>query len=629
VTRRTTGVLLPCIFLLALTVRLTNLTYHSLWFDEVMSTFWASKPVEVIWGIGLSLTQDKHPPMYYLLLRGWTLLFGRDDFAVRSLGALIGALAVLPAYGIGRRLGGRRAAMLAALLLALNPFLVWYSQEARMFMPATTFVLVGLYGVLGLAGAHRRLAPFLVVLGFAAALYCYLYSAFILPVAGVWLLLLWWVDRERRRVPPEFWVGVAALAVVGVLFLPLARAAWSVSSAEAAPGQAFAGLLPSLRELLKVYAVGWPHWGSDWMSAVAVGAAALTLVGCIAPSGEGRNRFGGAFLAGWLLVVIVIGGFLLSHDRRVFAETRYQIALVPALCLAWGRALSWLWAWRRSAGLIGAGLVLTVTVAALPADWTPANRRENWREAAAFVAANAGPNDAILIQADYVRIAFQRYFPGRQKIFYPFTERLDDPERVNAPLSDLAGFDAVWVVQSHQQELDPGNMVLGWFAARYPLTTEVYPTGIAIHAYAQHYRTPGLPEGVSQSKAQPALGPLRLLSCARQPARLSAADDSLHPPSGWVHVTTYWQLGDVHPASDFVPQVRLVDGAGQIWGEGLTRGADAFHVWPISRWLPGEVLRADHDVNLNPITPDGVYQVTIELPGSGQKALCGEVEIIR
>ncbi len=128
-----------------------GLTYHSLWFDEVVSTVLAAKPAGEIWRAGLSFVQDKHPPLYYLLLHGWTRLFGGGDVSVRLLGVLIGALAVLPTYGIGRRLGGDRAGAIAALLLALNPFLIWYSQEARMFMPATTFLLVGLYGILHLA----------------------------------------------------------------------------------------------------------------------------------------------------------------------------------------------------------------------------------------------------------------------------------------------------------------------------------------------------------------------------------------------------------------------------------------------------------------------------------------------
>ncbi len=66
-------------------------------------------------------------------------------------------------------------------------------------------------------------------------------------------------------------------------------------------------------------------------------------------SSEARQRFAGsrgisavAFLALWLVLPLLLGGLLLARDRTVFAETRYFIFLVPALCLAWGRALAWL-----------------------------------------------------------------------------------------------------------------------------------------------------------------------------------------------------------------------------------------------------------------------------------------------
>ena len=54
------------LFLLALAARLVGLTYHSLWFDEVVSTVLTAKPAGEIWRSGLSFIQDKHPPLYYL-----------------------------------------------------------------------------------------------------------------------------------------------------------------------------------------------------------------------------------------------------------------------------------------------------------------------------------------------------------------------------------------------------------------------------------------------------------------------------------------------------------------------------------------------------------------------------------
>jgi len=303
------------IVLVALGVRLYNVTYHSLWFDEAVSTVWAARPAAEIWRVGLALTQDKHPPLYYLMLKGWTVLWGASDIAVRSLGALIGAVAVLPVYGIGRRLGGRPTGLLAGLLLALNPFLVWYSQEARMFMPATTFGLVGLYGVLLIADGKWQIAngkwqiangkwpiangiryrpsaigyPLLVVAGFTAALYTYFYSAFLVPVAGAWLLWFWWLNRDQPGAGRRFWLGVGVLGIVALLFLPLARSAWTVSGAEAVPGKAFSGMGQPLWRLLQVYTVGWPRWPEPALTWIASGAGLLGLIGILAPAREAAS----------------------------------------------------------------------------------------------------------------------------------------------------------------------------------------------------------------------------------------------------------------------------------------------------------------------------------------------------
>jgi hypothetical protein len=68
-----------------------------------------------------------------------------------------------------------------------------------------------------------------------------------------------------------------------------------------------------------------------------------------------------------------------------------------------------------------------------------------------------------------------------------------------------------------------------------------------------------------------------------------------------------------------------VDEAGQIWGDSLARDGAAIRTWPTSAWLPGEVVRVDYDVNLNPVTPAGTYRLVIDL--AGEQVACGEVAI--
>jgi 4-amino-4-deoxy-L-arabinose transferase-like glycosyltransferase len=651
---------LTAILLVALAARAYGLTFHSLWFDEVMSTLWAARPAGEIWRVGLALVQDKHPPLYYLALHAWTALFGPGDGAVRALGVIAGTLAVLPTYGIGVTFGGRRAGAFGALLVALNPFLVWYSQEARMFMPATTCALVGLWGILQIADRRRVLFAICYLLfaiaGLTAALYTYLFSAFLLPVAAAWVIWGGWQNRRVTNAGRRLGVGLAALAAVTLLFLPLARAAWQVSGGEAQGGQPFMAMGPALWRMLRAYAVGWPGWSELAMIGVGMGAIGLLAIGVLArcnpavPVASQRNGLHavtvspchrvtlGAFLGLWLLLPLLLGGLLLARDRTVFAETRYFIFLAPALCLAWGRGIAWLWEKRRAAGIALAVLVFGVTLAALPANWSPANRREAWRETAAYVQAHAGSNDAILIQPDYVRPAFERYFGGTQPIFQPFTGRLSTPEQVDGPLAGLADYSTVWLIQSHHQEFDPENRVANWFAARYPLATELFPAGIAARAFVQRYRYPMPPPapgcsacGESATPPDPGLllaaDQLRLLACDYQPAALPARESVFHAPSNWVHVVTSWRVGEKLPAENLFPRARLVDAGGQVWGERLERANDALHFWPTARWQPGEIVRVDYDVNLNPVTPPGQYRLVIEV--AGEQAVCGEVTITR
>ena len=68
---------------------------------------------------------ESSPPLYYVLAWIWTQAFGLGEIGVRSLSALLGTALVPVAYFIGRRLGSSRAGLIAAAIVAVNPFLVW------------------------------------------------------------------------------------------------------------------------------------------------------------------------------------------------------------------------------------------------------------------------------------------------------------------------------------------------------------------------------------------------------------------------------------------------------------------------------------------------------------------------
>ena len=127
---------------LSLLLRTTELGI-GFWIDEGLSVGIADRPLG---DIPFALREDGSPPLYYMLLHFWLDLAGRSEAGVRGLSLLFALLAIPAAWWAGRRSGARsRAAWFAAVLMAFNPFLAQYAQEARMYslvallaIPATT-----------------------------------------------------------------------------------------------------------------------------------------------------------------------------------------------------------------------------------------------------------------------------------------------------------------------------------------------------------------------------------------------------------------------------------------------------------------------------------------------------------
>src|SRR4029453_6429346 len=63
------------------------------------------------------------PPVYYVLGWGWTRIFGDGEVGLRSLSALAGTLTIPAAYAAGMAFCGRRAAVVAAAVVAVAPAL--------------------------------------------------------------------------------------------------------------------------------------------------------------------------------------------------------------------------------------------------------------------------------------------------------------------------------------------------------------------------------------------------------------------------------------------------------------------------------------------------------------------------
>ncbi len=127
---------------LAALVRAFQLGAQSLWLDELYSVAIAQREwAEIIAG---TIAGDTNPPLFHLLLH-LALQFGVDENAARAV-SLVFSVATVPFfYLLARELFDRRVALLATLLLALNPFHLLFAQEARMYALLGFFVVAAQY----------------------------------------------------------------------------------------------------------------------------------------------------------------------------------------------------------------------------------------------------------------------------------------------------------------------------------------------------------------------------------------------------------------------------------------------------------------------------------------------------
>jgi hypothetical protein len=386
---------------LAAILRFSTLGVQSYWYDE-LATVQVLQP-----HVGDAVRAYEHtestPPLYYAIAWLWSRTFGTGEFGLRSLSAAFGTTAVPVAYLAGRRLVSGRAGLFAAALVAVNPALLWYSQEARAF---SLLVLLGAASLLTFARALRDPSRRNLALWAAAgalALLTHYFAVFLVAAEAVVLI----GASVRRR--PGVLVPVGVVAGVGLALLPLAhaqgggsRTAWIAGIPLGQRVSAITKELISANTLVIDQDTGLPGGALGAVAAAvltgAVAWAAITLVR--------RRRGGRAALPAALGLAALLVPLILTQTRYDYLLDRNLLAAWVPLAIALGAALAVLP--RRAAVaavavVCGAGMVTDIQVAT-----RPALQRSDWRHGVSLLGAHRGGR-AVIVIPTYARGMLPEY----------------------------------------------------------------------------------------------------------------------------------------------------------------------------------------------------------------------------
>jgi uncharacterized membrane protein len=365
---------LALITVLAALLRFVDLGSQSLWLDEWITRSYTLRSVHSL-GHQL-LVAEPHPPLYFGSVWIWSHVFGHGEVGLRSLSAIVGTLTVPLAYVTARQRLAATGALLTALLVAVNPFCVWFSQEARPYglLGATcTLSLLCLLRVID-GGGRRWLWAW--VGASALAMLTHFFAIFFVAACGLWLL------RKRRDRSMLVALGVAGVVAVAMLALALngrsADVAWVHDSAPLewrlfqVPVQFLTGLYGN-----------W-HISSDTTLRFWVGAAlcAVALIVGLASAGA-RRRLGPLLLVGLAAVALPVLVAIVRPKSDYLIPRYVTAAFVPLMIVVAAGLTS---GRRRITGAIGGVALVAVFLSmTISIARRPELQRPDWRSAGTLI----------------------------------------------------------------------------------------------------------------------------------------------------------------------------------------------------------------------------------------------------
>jgi len=623
-TTRVKGILsVVAILWLATGLRFYRLDAQSFWNDEGNSARLSERSVALIVE---GTASDVHPPLYYLLLRGWREMVGESEFGLRSLSAFAGVALAAVVYGLARTLFRRErlAAWAAALAATAHPALVYYSQEARMYEWLALLAVLSTWLLLRLlsppAGRWRH-SEFAVAGGYTLTVAAGLYTHYFFPAAlavQAAVVLLWLArpgreDERDARARTAAQLRTAArwavmVAVAFLLYLPwvpvFVRQVGGRAGDSVALGSfvAEAGRWLGLGATIEPGAARWP----------LLAAAVLLALG-LWPGREGRQRpsLGAAFS-----VLVALCGLLLPVLMAVVtgatrpAYFKFMLVSVPFLALLLGRgwAVGWRaaggrgrWVWPLRLALLGLAAV---------AGWggvrslhnmyfDPAYARDDYRGIAARIAAEDHPDAGVILDAPNQWEVFTYYHQEGAPV-YPLPRGSADREEIDATLTEIAGrHDRLYAVFWGEAERDPERLVERWLDAHAFKATDAWMGDVRFVTYAVP------PEAATEMERETGLrfGEHITLSGYTLNGRMMEAGDI-------VQLSLFWKT-DASLEIRYKVFLHLLDDQGQLIAQrdGEPGGGLAL----TTTWTPGETVVDNHGLLIPVETPSGRYTLRLGL----------------
>lgn len=463
---------LACVALGAMLISLMIGLRQSVWFDEAYSILLAKQSA-----LGLiHLTSiDTHPPLYYLLLKGWAGLFGWSELALRSLSVLAMGGAIVFGGLVAKRMFGVRAAIMALPFIALSPLLLRYGFEIRMYALASLIGIAATYVLILAVEAKNPSAQWKLYVIYALLVAIGVYTLYYTVL--LWLAHFGWLAyrayRDKKPIIKTPWF-VAFLGSVA-LFLPWVPVFVSqvTNGALAAVSQPMT--VDSLVGIASFSFLYQPAWQLSGYGTIIIAFIAFTLSLVLARAFKRASKKERDYLLLLTMYIAVPVALitLVSLVKPLYTERYLSHVLIGGMLLV-GIAVAYTMKKATPRMNFAVAVVYIVLLLGVGQLAKVGNfnfqrlQKPDIREAAAVIKSECGRNTTILAADPYVAIELSYYLPACEVRFYSSTDVLkggyaglsNSPLRIAHPATQLANSSQLlYVYYGRPQLMMPPNLI--------------------------------------------------------------------------------------------------------------------------------------------------------------------------
>ena len=480
--RSRTGYLLAGVLLLSLAARVVGLDEQSLSMDEITEISIAQRSLSSI-----LVAPDGFPPLYNLALHVWSSVFP-GDLAARWLSVILGVLSVGIVWATARQVGDERTALWCALIVALSPFHIWHSQEARAYILYYLFAALSLYWFFVALRTNSARAWTCYAAAAWGGLLCHYYFG-LLVLTNLCVLLVEWRSLAPRH---RMLIAHAALAVASLPILWLLHGDLSVEGAVPFPNR------------VNPAALGYTLF--SFLAGYAIGPSTRELHGMSA--GQAIPQ-----VLPWVVVTGAAAGILLLHGFRVLSPGRWSqrlilLTLLPVFGAAGAAAALGLtfqvrhvlWASIPLMLLLGAGateiyrrraaigsallaMLLLFAISRYHRHSLPRYKNEDTRALAVYLRAQDDVSP-IFVSSGYMAKPIRHYLGDASRV-HPIPNILPDGANLAEALQTVevkAPPDApFWLAYTREFHGDPQGRFLQAFMRRYPVAGQASFPGVTLY----------------------------------------------------------------------------------------------------------------------------------------------------